>query len=179
VVSKRYLLSTPTPTPTPTQVVCHELVQNGGFETVGDWIIGDTPRRAAYSTAVVRSDLWAMRLGITHQSDIESWSSIYQEVTIPDDVASATLSFWNYPICQDAAEEDWQAAIIYDEAWGILDWAIPKTCSDSQTWAHRTMDLTAYKGQTIIVYFNVYNNGVGDLKTAMYLDDVSVQVCTD
>jgi hypothetical protein len=34
-----------------------------------------------------------------------------------------------------------------------------------------------YKGQTIILYFNVYNAGIGGLKTAMYLDDVSVQVC--
>ncbi len=177
VVTKRYPLSTPTPTPT--QLVCHELVQNGGFETVGDWIIGDTPRRAAYSTAEVRSGLWAMRLGITHQSDIESWSSIYQEVTVPDDVASAALSFWSYPICQDAAESDWQAAILYDQTWGFLAWAMPQVCSDSQTWTRHAFDLTAYKGQTIILYFNVYNNGVSDLKTAMYLDDVSVQVCMD
>ena len=120
-----------------------------------------------------------MRLGITDQSDTESWSSIYQEVTIPGDAASATLSFWYYPLCQDTVEYDWQAVIIYDQAWEILGWAMPKVCSDSQTWTHRTFDLTPYKGQTIKVYFNVYNDGLDDLKTAMYLDDVSVQVCAD
>jgi len=28
-----------------------------------------------------------------------------------------------------------------------------------------------------VVYFSVYNDGVANLKTAMYLDDVSIQVC--
>jgi len=118
-----------------------------------------------------------MRLGITHQSDIESWSSVYQRVTIPGDAVSATLSFWYYPLCQDDVEHDWQAVIIYDQAWGILDWAMPKVCSNSQTWTNHTFDLTSYKGQTIILYFNVYNDGMDNLKTAVYLDDVSVQVC--
>ena len=118
-----------------------------------------------------------MRLGITDQSDAHSWSSVYQEVTIPGDAVSATLSFWYYPLCQDTLPSDWQAAIIYDETWELLDWVMPKACSDSQTWTYHTFDLTPYKGQTIMLYFNVYNNGVGNRKTAMYLDDVSVQVC--
>lgn len=120
-----------------------------------------------------------MRLGITHQSDIESWSSTYQAVTIPSDAASATLSFWYYPLCQDTVRYDWQGVIVFNNTWGVLDWAMPKTCSDSQAWTYHAFDLTPYQGQTIILYFNVYNNGVGNRKTAMYLDDVSVQVCTD
>lgn len=168
--------NTPTLTSTPTQIHCDELICNGGFETTECWAIGDTPRPAGYSNAVVRMGSWAMRLGITHQSDIESWSSVYQKVTIPGDAVSANLSFWYYPLCQDDAD-DWQAVIIYDQAWGILDWVMPKVCSDSQTWTYHTFNLMPYKGQTIIIYFNVYNNGGGNLKTAMYLDDVSVQLC--
>ena len=120
-----------------------------------------------------------MRLGITDQSDTESYSSIYQEVTIPGDTVSATLSFWYYPLCQDTVEYDWQGVAIFDPDWSQppLAWAMPQVCSDSQTWTHHTFDLTPYKGQTIIVYFNVKNDGVDNLKTAMYVDDVSVQVC--
>ena len=118
-----------------------------------------------------------MRLGITYQSDAYSYSSISQEVTIPGDAVSATLSFWYYPICQDAFPYDWQVATIYDHTWGFLAYAMPKACSNSQTWTHHTFDLMAYKGQTIILYFNVLNDGQGNLKTAMYLDDVSVQIC--
>ncbi|MFQ5813815.1 MAG: glycoside hydrolase family 10 protein [Anaerolineae bacterium] len=118
-----------------------------------------------------------MRLGITYWSDAQSYSSVYQEVTIPEDAASATLSFWYYPLCQDDVEYDWQGAIIYDHNWVRRDWAMEKICSDSQTWTYHAFDLMPYRGQTIIVYFNVYNNGVDNLKTAMYLDDVSIQVC--
>jgi hypothetical protein len=120
----------------------------------------------------------SMRLGITDQSDAYSWSSVYQQVTIPGDAVSATLSFWYYPLCQDTVAYDWQTAIIYDPTLShILAYAMPKVCSNSQTWTHRTFDLMAYKGQTIVVYFNVKNDGVGNLKTAMYLDDVSIQIC--
>ncbi len=40
----------------------------------------------------------------------------------------------------------------------------------------REHDLTDYAGQRIKLHFGVYNDGQGGL-TAMYLDDVSVQVC--
>jgi uncharacterized lipoprotein YddW (UPF0748 family) len=119
-----------------------------------------------------------MRLGITDQNDADSYSSIYQEVTIPGDAVRATLSFWYYPLSLDTIEFDWQGVAIFDLDWSQppLAWAMPKVCSDSQTWTHHTFDLTPYKEQTIIVYFNVYNDGLDNLKTAMYLDDVSVQV---
>jgi uncharacterized lipoprotein YddW (UPF0748 family) len=125
---------------------------------------------------VVRSGSWAMRLGITQQSDAKSYSSVHQEVTIPDDAARVALSFWYYPLCQDTVKYDWQGARIYDHTWTPLEWAMEKTCSDSRTWTYHTFDLTSYTGQTIILYFNVYNDGLDNLKTAMYLDDVSVQV---
>ena len=118
-----------------------------------------------------------MRLGITYQSDAQSYSSIHEEVTIPASAANATLSFWYYPICQDSLPYDWQEVILLNQSWDVITWAMPKMCSNSQTWTHHTFDLTPYKGQTIILYFNVYNDGVGNLKTAMYLDDVSVEVC--
>jgi len=118
-----------------------------------------------------------MRLGITDQSDTYSYSSIYQQVTIPGDAVSATLSFWYYPLCWDTVEHDWQEVIIYTQSWGFITRAMGKICSNSQTWTHHTFDLTSYKGQTIILYFNVYNNGVGNRRTAMYVDDVSLQVC--
>ena len=119
-----------------------------------------------------------MRLGITDQSDIESYSSVYQEVTIPENAVSVALSFWYYPISQDTVQYDWQEVIVYDQTLSHrLAWAMPRVCSNRQTWTHYTFNLMPYKGQTIVLYFNVYNDGVVDLTTAMYLDDVSVQVC--
>ena len=118
-----------------------------------------------------------MRLGITSESDYRSYSSVKQTVTIPEDAVSAVLSFWYYPICQDDYPYDWQEAIIYDATLTHkLNWALWQDCSNSQSWTHQTFDLMSYKGQTIIVYFYVSNNGAGGLKTAMYLDDVSIEV---
>jgi len=78
---------------TTSTAICQELICNGGFETTECWTIGSTQCPAAYSTAVVRTGAWSMRLGITYQSDAESYSSVYQAVTIPGGAASATLSF--------------------------------------------------------------------------------------
>jgi hypothetical protein len=157
---------------------CEEKICNGGFETTGCWSINyGPPRPPAYSAVVVHSGSWAMRLGITSESDAQSYSSVYQMVTIPGNAASATLSFWYYPICQDAYPYDWQDVILYTQSWGFITRVMPQMCSNSRTWTYHTFDLTPYKGQTIILYFNVYNDGAGNLKTAMYLDDASVWVC--
>jgi PKD repeat protein len=152
-----------------------ELVVNGGFEEDEAWYIGWTPRPAVYSTEVVHSGARSMRLGITDQDDYPSYSTIWQKVTIPLDASSATLSFWYYPLSQDSIENDWQEALILDANLYILA-QVMKVNSNSQTWTRHTFDLMPYRGQTIAIYFNVHNDGEGDLKTAMYLDDVSVAV---
>jgi len=157
--------------------ICEQILCNWNFENRWSWIVPNTPRPAYYSTAVVHSGSWAMHLGITSQSDVYSFSSIYQQLTIPGDAETVTLSFWYYPICHDTFPSDWQTAVIYDPNWQFLAYAMPKICSNDQTWKQHTFDLTPYKGRTIILYFTVYNNGVGNRKTAMYVDDASVQVC--
>ncbi len=43
-----------------------------------------------------------------------------------------------------------------------------KVASNSHVWTQKTFDLTPYKGQTIRLYFNVHQDGYGDL-TYMYL----------
>ncbi len=151
------------------------MLVNGGFETDEAWYIGWTQRPAVYSTEVVHSGARSMRLGITDQGDYPSYSSIWQQVTIPFDASYATLSFWYYPLSQDVIELDWQEALILDVNFYVLD-QVMKINSNGQTWTRHTFDLMSYRGQTIAIYFNVYNDGGNGLKTAMYLDDVSVAV---
>jgi hypothetical protein len=168
--------STPTSTPTPTPP-SEELLANGGFETDEGWQIGlfFVSRPADYSTEVVHSGARSMRLGITDQADAYSYSPIWQEVTIPLNVSYAALSFWYYPLSHDSIEHDWQEAMILDANYYFLA-QVMKVNSNSQTWTYHTFNLLPYRGQTIVIRFNVYNDGVGDRKTAMYLDDVSVAV---
>ena len=176
--------STPTSTPTPTETPkpptptppCEELIVNGGFETDEGWNFGWTLRPAVYSTEVVHSGTRSMRLGIIDQTDAPSDSSIWQEVTIPPNAYYASLSFWYYPLSQDPIENDWQEARILDADLINILAQVMKRNSNSQTWTYHTFDLLPYRGQTIAISFNVHNDGDGDLKTAMYLDDVSVAV---
>jgi len=173
---------TPTSTPTPTLTATptplppgDELLVNGGFETDEAWYIGWTQRPAVYSTEIAHSGARSMRLGITDQGDYPSYSSIWQKVSIPFDASYASLSFWYYPLSQDVLERDWQEALILDANLYPLA-QVMRVNSNRQTWTYHTFDLLSYRGQTIAIYFNVHNDGGGNRKTAMYLDDVSVAV---
>jgi len=68
-----------------------------------------------------------------------------------------------------------QYVIVHDEdEWwiGTLLWQR----SDAQAWTYHEFDLTAYAGQTIKPNFGVYNDGQDGI-TAMYADDVSLEIC--
>ena len=49
--------------------------------------------------------------------------------------------------------------------------------NNSQLWNQMSFDLSPWRGQTVQLYFNVYNDGVGGT-AAMFLDDVSLTACT-
>jgi bacillopeptidase F (M6 metalloprotease family) len=50
-----------------------------------------------------------------------------------------------------------------------------KLCNNNGTWTQLTADLTAYKGQTITLWFNVHLDGSSPADdTWMYLDDVTL-----
>jgi bacillopeptidase F (M6 metalloprotease family) len=68
-----------------------------------------------------------------------------------------------------------QYAIIRDENDELIDTLLWQR-SDDQAWTFHKFDLTAYAGQTIKLNFGVYNDGQDGI-TAMYLDDVSLEIC--
>jgi len=73
---------------------------------------------------------------------------------------------------------DWQQALILADDFPnptILA-TVMNTNSNSGVWTHQTFDLTPFAGQTVWVYFNVYNDGWGYRRTWMYVDDASVMV---
>ena len=85
-----------------------------------------------------------------------------------DEASRVDSGSWSY--------YDWQECLILDPSYRVLG-VVMRTCSDAQSWQYWTYDLSAYRGQHIVLYFNVYNDGVGGLRTWMYLDDVSVEAC--
>jgi len=162
------------PPPSPAQ----QLVANPGFEsgTLGSWSsLGAAPAPAASATRG-HAGGWSARLGTvgTKGAEPSGNSTIAQSVTIPATATKATLSFWYLGGTTDSVTYDWQEARIRNSSGATLA-TVLHTASNAQTWAQVSFDATAYKGQTVQLWFNVHQDGYGDL-TYMYLDDVSLTV---
>jgi hypothetical protein len=165
----------PSPTPSPTPALnCWNLVVNGGFEGRDGWTINDTPYPASYSTEQHRDGAWSMRLGIPPGGEnTYSYSSIDQSVSIPADAESVTWSYWRYPLSSDLTG-DWFDVLIHDGTrWHWLT----ELRGDAQSWQQGSHDLSVYAGHELILRLRVFNNGTGG-QTAVWLDDVSLRVCT-
>jgi len=155
---------------------CQELLQDGGFESGTGWTINPGACPAAYVQFPTHSGQYAMRLGITEGFNRQAYSSIQQEVTLPATAQRITLRFHVYPLSEAHAGADEQQMALLDPASGDTV-AVPwRTLSNGRAWSAVVIDLTPYRGRTLLLYFNVYNDGTGG-RTAMFLDDVSLQAC--
>lgn len=154
---------------------CVELISNGGFEMDAAWYFGPTPAMPQYVTYTKHSGNRSVLLGITSGGNVQSFSSARQTVTIPAASSQVRLSFWFYAMADSPATTDYMEVVLLDPTGVILNkpW---RSHNDSRVWNQLTFDLTPWRGQTVQVYFNVYNDGVGG-RAAMFLDDVSLTAC--
>jgi len=162
--------------PLPAQGTCGDLVQNGSFEegTAG-WVLGATPKPATISSAKAHAGTHAMQLGVASGSDAKSYSSFWQTVDVPSDTITATLSFWAYRLTEDTDGGDSQAALVLDDAYRIRQRPVHSVVTDGD-WVHFEKDLSAYRGWTLRLYFNVFNDGDGKT-SAMHVDGVHLVAC--
>jgi hypothetical protein len=139
-------------------------------------------------------------------ADTYSHSSAYQRISIPAGASNPTLSFWYKAHTEDTTRSDWKgydwsgydpAAVIAgakgdERCCGEIDWqemlildtnyrlvsngVVLRQNQNDGVWKQKTFDLSPYKGMTIVLYFNVINDGNGR-RTWMYVDDVSVNLC--
>lgn len=161
--------------PAGTAPACVDVIVNGGFESQDGWIINDTPMPASYTSDRSHSGARSMRLGIVPPltgTGSVSYSSVDQTIPIPDGIG-ATLTLWLYSL-NEGDDDDLQYIGLIDEegAWTFL-WS---DHLDTQSWSMRQVDLTHYAGQTVALRFSVKNDG-DDATTALYVDDVSLEVC--
>lgn len=156
------------------QTSCTELIQNGGFETDAAWLLGPTPQPPAYVTYARHSGNRSLLLGVAGGSSPRSYSSARQTVTIPATATTVTLSFWFYALLGDPSG-DYMELVLLTPAGAVLDrpW---RSRNDSRTWNQLSFDLSRWRGRTVQIYFNVYNDG-RDGASGMFLDDVSLTAC--
>lgn len=171
-----------------------ELLANGSFEMDAAWTMPATQHPAAYSEARAYVGARSARAGIVDGTNIFSYSSLFQTVTVPAWADRATLSFYLYPVSGELlqampddvlprrssaaeserpAQGDAQYVLIVDPDDDAILETLLWTLSDAQQWQGYSFDLSAYAGETINVHFEVHNDGAGG-RTGMYVDDVSL-----
>lgn len=163
---------TPTPTPTPTPVPATELLLNGGFESGGvNWTAtagvitnstGQTPRTGSWYA-------WLNGYGQTHTD------TLFQQFTIPSTANSVTLNFWlkitTAETTTTTAFDRLQVQVRNSSNTVLTTLATFSNLNKTSGYVLRTFDLTAYRGQTIRIYFL----GTEDvtLQTSFVIDDTS------
>jgi hypothetical protein len=137
-----------------------ELVNNGGFENsdISLWIMNP-------------SSSWTRTSGGAHggtrklESTVSGATSVYQQITVPSGYNSYLFLFWEKTTVVGQTPI---TATIRDTSGNIL--ATGYSGQMNSTWTCHTMNVTAYAGQTVRIYFNTNKTGSGSL----FLDDVSV-----
>lgn len=154
---------------------CSELLQNGGFEGPAGWTINQSATPAVIVNEPVHTGQHAMRLGIAAAANRASYSSIQQQVHLPAGASHITLRFHAYTVSETSFADEQLLALLDPASGSVL--ATPwRSRAAGRAWKEEVVELTAYRGRTVLLYFNVRNDAAGG-RTAMYLDDVSLQAC--
>ncbi len=159
---------------TPWPSNCIDLVKNGAFSHgLSGWYPSDNLLPVHLVSAPALNPPAALQLG-TQTQQMRSYSSVRQYVSIPPG-ATATLQFWTWTWTQPNPGADRQDAILLAPDNSVLA-VLWRTQTNEQTWRQVAVNLSAYAGRSVAIYFNVYNDGIGGL-TSMFLDSVQLLAC--
>jgi len=146
------------------------IVVNGGFDlgTFNGWTTAGTT-----GMGPGHPGKFSARLGATSPTNGDSTMS--QAVTVP---SGANLSFWYQPHCPDIVAHDQEQMQVRSQAGAILA-SVLDTCSNSGVWTHVARDLSAFSGQSVVLWFNNHDDNVAADPTYTLVDDVSVRGIAD
>ena len=186
--------ATPTPAPLsqadalPAPGCTTTALQNGGFEADGAWSFGSSDiAMPVYVTTPVQADLRSLRLGLdpafgSAVQKASSLSSVRQPIQIPADATVAQLRWSHFyrtdeePSGAPGTDSDRQEVLLLNPDLSTVA-VLQSVRRNDDAWVTDTFDLTPYTGQSLILAFNVYNDGNGR-NTWQYLDEVSLAICT-
>ena len=167
--------STPTPTSTPsgTPTGGTNLIQNGGFETSGNWAFSGASLPVR-TTSNAHSGSFSLQVGTTSGQQGDSIAS--QMVTIPSLITKVTLSFFYWPTTNDTLSFAWQEVDILNSSGQVVQQVFRKLTND-RTWLQVSVDLSKYAGQTIGIQFLDHEESNGQsFFASMFVDDIAVTV---
>ncbi len=145
------------------------VVLNPSFETgsLSSWSASGTVAPAINTPG--RTGSYSARLGST--SAFSGSSTLTQNVSVPS--GSSTLTFWYQPHCTDTITYDQIQMQIRNTAGTTLA-TVLNVCSNSGAWTQVTFNTTAYAGTTVVLWFNVHDDGYPTDPTYTLLDDVAL-----
>jgi type II secretory pathway pseudopilin PulG len=135
-----------------------ELITNGGFEAIlkAYWQVNN------WSRTKFNAHSGSYKL----ESTVSGAAWVYQDITIPTGYNSYLFLFWERTT---SAIAQTQITVTVRNLSNVI-LATGYGGQMNSSWTCHTMDISAFAGQTVRIYFSTTNNGSGSL----LLDDVSV-----
>ena len=170
--------SVPLPPEDPT---CPNILVNGTFEGVDGWHFGEDPVPPIYVNGFFQEGSRAVLLGNPPENptNVVTFSSIRQLVTLPFTNGPIQLRWWRLLRTAQpgapTATTDRQDLILLTPNLKPIQ-ILRRELRNDGIWQEDVVDLTAYRGQTLYLYFNVFNDANAN-RTWMYIDNVRLRVC--
>ncbi len=172
------ITSTPLP---PEDLSCPNILVNGGFESYDGWHFGEDPVPPRYTSDAVQEGTRAVLLGNPpdNPNNVVTFSSIRQLVTLPFTSGQIQLRWWRLLRTAQAgtptSTTDRQDLILLAPNLKPIQ-ILRRELRNDGIWQEDAVNLTAYRGQTLFIYFNAFNDS-NNARTLMYLDNVRLRVC--
>ena len=154
-------------------VTSQQLILNSGFEsgsaswTASSGVITSDASQAAYSGSW---KAWMNGYGATHTD------TLYQQVAIPSTAASATLKFWlrvdSSETTTTTAYDTLKIQVRNSSNTVLATLATYSNLNKGTSFVQRSFDLSAYKGQTVRIYFLGVEGST--VPTSFIIDEVTV-----
>jgi len=153
-----------------------QILLNAGFEsgstswTATSGVVDGTTSGSAARTGSYKA--WLNGVGST------STDTLYQQVTIPSTACAATFSFWvkitTSETTTTTAYDKLSVQVLDSAGTALATLATYSNLNKSTDYVQKSFDLSAYKGQTVRVYFKGTEDS--SLKTSFFLDDTALSV---
>ena len=122
---------------------------------------------------------------IAASSNQYSFSTLWQQLPVPTAARTMTVAAWTWQGAEQGAGPDRQLLLVYDIDPGLnlqgqrspVAYVFGER-NHVGSWQKRTLtlDVTAYRGQSLWLYGSVANDGLGG-RAWMVLDDMDVAFC--
>lgn len=149
-----------------------QLLINSGFESgVSGWVASGGVITSSGQAA--RAGSWKAALNGEGASNTDT---VYQQVAIPSTVTSATLGFWVKVVSSETTTSSSYDKLKVQVRSGsnavLATLATYSNLNKGSSYVQKTFDLTAYKGQTVRIYFEGVEGST--IPTAFLIDDVTL-----